>query len=254
MKISIITCTYNSAKSLNATIKSIRDQLYSNIEYILVDAKSEDDTLKIIQENSDVIDVWISEKDDGIYDAINKGINLSSGDLIVLLHSDDEFINPNTLKLIVSTFENSPQIEGIYGNLVFIDDKQTGIVNRTWKSRQFTERDYKFGWMMPHPTLILRRELFDKIGMYDPSFRISGDYEFVLRLLSSSALLLYVDETIIRMKTGGISTRGFRNFVTKFFEDVRAMRMHNVNPLVAWPLKVTSKLKQFRLMKMLQRK
>jgi len=251
MKLSIITVTYNSARTLTRAIRSVCRQDYKDIEYIIVDGESADTTLNIIKEYAAQYPQikYVSEPDNGIYDAINKGIQMATGEIIGLLNSDDELQNNHILSHIIRHMEEE-EADVLYGDLVYckydaIEHNPPRVV-RYWKSNPFHEWEIKMGWMPPHPTLYCRRKVFDTAGLYRTDFRISADYEFILRVFAIPELKkVYLPEVIIKMETGGISNRNIRTMCMKTREDFRAMKMHNLNALLTICCKNLRKVKQF---------
>lgn len=251
MKISIITVTYNSARTLTRTIRSVCRQDYKDIEYIIVDGESADSTLNIIKEYAAQYPNirYVSEPDNGIYDAINKGIALATGDVIGLLNSDDELENNQTISRVIEHITKE-DADILYGDLVYckydaLEHNPPRIV-RYWKSNPFREWEITMGWMPPPPTLYCKKEVFEKVGNYRTDFRISADYEFILRAFTMRELKkTYLPEVIIKMETGGISNRNIRTMCMKTKEDIRAMKMHKMNVPITILCKNMRKLKQF---------
>jgi len=247
MKVSIITATNNSQKTVEDCIKSIREQEYQNIEHIIIDNKSTDSTLNIInrnKKNNNFIKL-ISEFDNGIYDALNKGINHASGDIIGFLHSDDIFYNCHTIFDIVS-FLKKNKYDGVYGNLQYVKKNNTNKVVRFWKSSKFDQNLLKKGWMPPHPTLFLRKYVYDKHGKFNDFFQISADYDFILRVFKDQELTLgYFPSVITRMRVGGVSNRSFKNIIKKSVEDYNAIKNNNIGNFKTLIGKNISKVKQF---------
>jgi glycosyltransferase len=234
MKISIITATFNSASTISRCISSVNTQTYFNIEHIIVDGGSIDNTLEIINSLPSRVYKTISEKDKGIYDALNKGIHSSSGDIIGFLHSDDIFASKSTIQNIASAFQNS-EIEGVFGDLFFVNDEDRIV--RTWKCKPFKWKNIVNGWMPPHPTLFFKKEVYEKYGLFDSTFKIAGDYDFMLRVMKDNEInLVYLPEVITKMRIGGASTGGSKNIILKMTEDVRALRNNGFN----WPLLVVA--------------
>lgn len=247
MKISLITPVHNSINSINDLIKSVTNQNYSEIEHILVDGDSIDGTLETLnsykKNNPEV--KFISEKDNGVYDALNKGLNLATGDVIGVVHSDD-FLNSNIIiSEIASIFEKN-DIDGVYGDLLYVKRNDISKIVRSWKSRPFYPEMIKNAWMPPHPTLFLRKEVYEKHGHFDTSYKISADYEFILRIFKDQFLKFeYLPKTITTMRLGGISNGGLRNILHKVKEDYRAMRKHKVGNIFTLARKTLSKLDQY---------
>lgn len=251
MKVSIITVTYNSAKTLSRAMRSVCRQTYSDIEYILIDGESADTTVTVIKEFAAQYPnvQYVSEPDKGIYDAINKGIARATGDVIGLLNSDDVLASADTIAHVVAKMEET-KADILYGDLVYcrydaLDHNPPRRI-RYWKSNEFHSADMRSGWMPPHPTVYCRREVFEKAGLYRTDFRISADYEFILRAFALPNLhTCYLPEVMVEMETGGISNRNISTMCLKTREDVRAMRMHGLHPLFAVCCKVMRKFKQF---------
>ncbi len=221
MKITIITATWNSNQHIRKCLQSVSEQTYKNIEHIVIDGDSTDNTMQIIKTFPSV-SKSISEPDKGIYDALNKGIKLATGDVIGLLHSDDKLALAEVLEQIATAFKNT-NADGVYGNLVFV--KTGDKVVRKWVSNKFKRWHIYLGWMPPHPTLFLRKEVYQKHGLFDTSFKIAGDYDFMLRVMLDKEInLCYLPEVITRMRMGGASTGSFKDIITKSKEDIRALR------------------------------
>ena len=247
LKISIITITYNSAKTIESTIQSVLSQTYPNIEHILIDGASKDSTPEIVQnfQNHNPSIRFISEPDKGIYDALNKGVQLASGDIIGFLHSDDFFENNRVIEDIINAFQ-SKNCDGLYGDLYYVSSEKTTKVIRYWKSRDFNLSLIKNGWMPAHPSLFLKKEVYKKHGQFDLSFKIAADYDFMLRILQDESLAFsYLPQVITNMRVGGASN-AFGNLVLKMKEVWKALRKNKI-PLRARALffKNFSKIKQF---------
>lgn len=247
MKVSIITATFNSEKTLSRSLNSILKQTFKGFEIIIVDGDSKDNTIGIaknFQKEFSNINIF-SEKDCGIYDALNKGINLATGDIIGFLHSDDEFYSTTTLLEIVNEF-NKNEIDGVYGNLNYVSNNLIPKIIRNWESQSFNVKFLKKGWMPAHPTLFLRREIYEKHGLFDLKFTISADYDFMLRVLKDETLkFCYLPRVITNMRIGGVSNKNLKNIVIKMIEDYRAIRKNKIGGIFTLILKNTSKIKQF---------
>ena len=204
-KITIITVCYNSAKTLKDTIMSIRIQDYKNIEYIVVDGGSKDETIEIINDNKDVIDICISEPDKGIYDAMNKGIQSATGDIIGILNSDDFYPNKFILSNVISSF----RIEGcdaVYGDLVYVDSSNVKKIVRYWKSGVYNTSKIKNGWMLPHPTFFVKSSIYKRFGLYDLDLKLAADYDMILRLIYKFNIdVVYIPMILVNMRVGGLS-------------------------------------------------
>ena len=245
MTISIITATYNAAKTLESAIQSVINQTYAHIEYIIVDGGSNDETLSIIDKYRPFIHQFISEPDKGIYDALNKGIEMASGDIIGVLHADDLLDDDTTIETISQVFNNN-NMDAIYGDLEYVQFQDPNKVVRYWKSKDFKPSLLKTGWMPPHPTLFIRKNIFDEIGCYRLDFKISADYDFILRFFSNSKFVAtYIPMVITRMRVGGTSNKNLKNIVIKSKEDIRALKENKVGGIFSLVWKNISKLPQF---------
>ena len=244
MKISIITITFNSAKTLQRALDSVQSQSYGNIEHVIVDGASTDGTRAMIEayaaKNPNVR--WISEKDDGIYNAINKGIRMATGDIIGFLHSDDIFNFSDSIEQIAAAFETG-NVDVVYGDLQYC---RAGKVVRKWNSNSFNPRSLKYGWMPPHPTVYVRREVYEQVGPYDEWFRISADYDMMLRIFKSNYTTHYIPSILVSMETGGASNKDTRARLSKTQEDYLVLKKNHVGAgLLTVLCKQLRKIKQF---------
>lgn len=245
MKISIITATYNSSKTIIDTILSLEKQTYSNIEYIIVDGASSDNTLDIIKKYSTKISTIISEPDKGIYDALNKGIMASTGDIVGFLHSDDVFAYPNAIEDLVSTLVNDKS-QAIYADLEYVSKENTENVVRRWVSGSYKHENLKKGWMPPHPTFFMKKELYKEHGVFDLNFKISADYDSLLRYLwLHNISVSYLPKVVTKMRVGGESNRSFLNILKKTKEDILVLQKNNIFWVYPLFMKNISKLPQF---------
>jgi glycosyltransferase len=246
MKISIITATYNSYPNILSTIESIQSQTYNDIEFIVVDGGSSDGTLKVI-EDCPLVSRFISEPDNGIYDALNKGVQMSTGDIIGFLHSDDVFSNSKILESIIDNFKRE-LADGVYGDLCYVEKENINKIIRNWKSCDFKISLLKKGWMPAHPTLFLKKEIYQNYGQFNTSYKISADYDFMLRILKDKLLkFAYLPKVITKMRVGGASNRNLKNIIIKTKEDYRAVRSNNIGGWFSVALKNMSKIKQFNI-------
>ena len=223
MKISIITATYNSEKTLKDTLESVLKQTYSNYEHIIIDGLSKDKTIDIVKEYKEKYNgklKYISEKDTGLYDAMNKGISLASGDIIGILNSDDIYANNNVLTTIIDKFKKT-NCDGVYGNLVFMDEKTMSKPQRIWKSKTGKIGN---GWHPAHPTLYLKKEVYEKVGKFNLKYRICADYDFMIRMmLDKSINLEYIDDYMVYMRVGGTSTDGLKGYIKNLKESHKVL-------------------------------
>ena len=232
MKISIITVSFNAASSIGHTLQSVAAQDYGNVEHIVVDGGSMDGTLDIIKQNEANLACVVSEPDRGIYDAMNKGIRLATGDLIGLLNAGDVYASHSVLGRVAQAMEHPP-LDALYGDVEFFSMNDPGKTIRRYRSARFSPARIAWGWMPAHPTLFLQRAVFDTYGLYKTDFRIAGDYEFIARIFKSGALRYrYLAEVLVRMSSGGISTGGWRNTIRLNQEVLRACRENGIKTSV----------------------
>lgn len=228
MKVSIITVTYNSGKTLRDTFNSVLSQSFTNIEYIVVDGASTDNTLDIIREYEPQFRgrmSWISEPDHGIYDAMNKGLRMATGDVIGVLNSDDLYYDQMALSRIVSSF--TPEVEAVFSNLYFVSADNTNQVVRAWKGSPYVS--FRTGWQPAHPTFYVRREVYEKYGLFDTSFEVSADFELMLRFIEKKRIKTrYVDSYSVRMRVGGESS-GIRNIIKGNKNILRAFKKNGID-------------------------
>jgi glycosyltransferase len=245
MKISIITATFNSISSIQDTFNSIDSQDYENIEWIVIDGASIDGTVDFLKSIEHKISKWVSEKDNGIYDALNKGLKLATGEVIGFLHSDDVFANEKIISNIAKLFQEE-QIGGVYGDLEYISQNENKNVIRKWKSNRYDSNEINKGWMPPHPTLFLKRDIYEKFGNFDEKMKISADYDFILRIMKSPEIYYhYFPSVITKMKMGGASS-SLRNIKQKMKEDLLALKKNNIgNPYRVIIQKNIAKVVQF---------
>jgi glycosyltransferase len=245
MKVSIITATYDSSQTISNCIISINNQRYLNIEHLIIDGASTDDTVKIIRNQPNRVFLMVSEPDKVVYEALNKGLKYATGDIIGVLHSDDMFGSEKTISNIVETFKRT-KADVIYGDLAFVQRDNTTKMLRYWKSGPFSKMKLNRGWMPPHPTVFMRREVYEKYGCFDVSFSISSDYDLLLRVFQDSALKFeYMPELITKMRIGGISTGTFKNTFKKSKEDYLVLKKNKILfPLLVVVLKILFKIPQ----------
>lgn len=227
MKISIITVCYNAENTIERTIKSVLTQDYKNIEYILIDGQSTDNTMEIVSKYKKDIDILITEKDNGIYDAINKGILVSTGEIVGLVNADDELYDSNVISKVAKKFINSNNLDSIIGDIVFQGDSNKII--RKYTSRGWTVNQFSWGFMPPHPSFYCKRENFIKFGLYNTSFKIGADFELLIRFLKiNNVNFCYLPFVLVKMKMGGVSTQGLSSLVTINNEIYRACSLNGI--------------------------
>lgn len=229
MKITIITACYNSAATIRDTLQCVQSQDYDNIEHIVVDGGSKDNTVTTARQFPHVSKI-ISEKDEGIYDAMNKGISVATGDIIGILNSDDIYTNNEVIGKVMREFEND-DIDAVYADLQYVKYEDTEKVTRTWHSGKFSKRKFYFGWMPPHPTFFVRKSVYEKLGNFNCTLRSAADYEFMLRvLLKNSYTTRYIPEVLVKMRTGGMSNATLLHRLRANREDREAWRINNIKP------------------------
>jgi glycosyltransferase involved in cell wall biosynthesis len=247
MKVSIITVTLNNAEYIETCIQSVLNQDYKNIEYIVIDGGSTDGTIDIIKKYKDKINIWISELDEGMYDAINKGICKSSGDIIGILHSDDLYIDEHVISNVVSEF--SENVDSVYADLVYVERNNLEKIIRYYDSSIFKISRFAYGWMPAHPTCFIKKNVYDKYGLYKNEYTIAADYELLVRFYAKFRVSCsYLPKVIVKMRHGGISTRNFRSNVILNREIIHACRVNGIETNI---FKVYSKyfVKLFQLFK-----
>lgn len=246
MKVSIITAALNNADTIGTCIQSVNNQSYADVEQIIVDGGSSDGTLEIARRENTRITKVVSEPDNGIYDALNKGISLASGDIIGILSSDDFFAHEGAIKTVADSLRDKGT-DSCYSDLEYVDRDNTGKVIRYWKSSGYSPGRFKYGWMPAHPTYFARRWVYEKYGYFNTSFRIAADYELMLRFMVKYGVsAYYIPEVLIKMRMGGISNRSLKNLLRKSFEDYKAWRINGLSGgLRAVLLKNLTKIPQF---------
>lgn len=228
MKVSLITVTYNSEKTISETIKSIQAQDYEKIEYIIVDGSSTDHTIQQIESFNHVVTKLISEPDHGIYDAMNKGISMSTGDIIGILNSDDVYANSSIISTIIKTFK-SCKTDSVFGDLIFFKDNDFNKVTRYYSSAQFDPSLFAYGWMPAHPTFFVRRSIYEKFGTFQTDYKIAADYELLTRFLAKHKVsYTYIPQILVKMRTGGASTKSLMSNYILNKEIIRACRENDI--------------------------
>lgn len=246
MKITIITAVLNRESTIGHAIRSVIGQSYHDIELIIMDGRSTDGTLDVVRGFDDPRIRIFSERDHGIYDALNRGISRATGDIIGVVHSDDFLAHDNVISAIAKAFNNS-EIDAVYGDLDYVSALDPEKVVRSWRSGRFTRSKLTWGWMPPHPTLFLKREVFERLGAYDTSYRIAADYDAVLRYFGSTPFRAYhIPDVLVKMRMGGISNKSLRHIILKSREDLTALKNNQMGGLPALIMKNVSKIGQFK--------
>lgn len=228
MKISIITAVKNNAATIENCIASVLSQTYGEIEHIIIDGGSGDGTLEIIAKYKDKIARVDSGPDNGMYYALNKGIKLASGDIIGILHSDDFYAHNKIIENVADVFKRE-NTDSCFGDLQYVSEKNPAKVIRYWKASPCVKEKFKYGWMLPHPTFFVKKSAYEKFGCFNTDFKISADYELMLRFLVKQGIsAYYIPEVIVKMRMGGLSNRNFRNLFIKSYEDYKAWKVNNL--------------------------
>lgn len=226
--VSLITVSFNSAKTIADTIKSVRLQNYPNIEYIIIDGGSTDETLDVIEQNSDIIDCVLSEKDDGIYDAMNKGIRLANGDVIGFINADDVLANSVVIEHVVHAIEKDG-VQACYSDLVYVDQYDLSKLIRFWKASDFKSGLFSKGWSPPHPTFYVKKSVYEQFGLFSQDYKMGNDIELMLRFLEKHRIKsIYVPEIWVKMRVGGVSNQSIRNILIQNKEIIKAAKANGV--------------------------
>lgn len=229
LSVSIITVSYNSVGTINDTINSVLSQTFQKIEYIIIDGSSVDGTIELVQSFGKRISKFISQPDNGIYEAINKGIKIATGDIIGILHSDDFFYDNCVIEKIVNSFLEN-EIDAVIGDVQFVDPKKTSKIVRYYSSRHFNPRKFKYGFMPAHPSFYAKKELFEKFGFYKTDYKIAADYELLIRFLYINKIRYkYIEMPFVSMRTGGVSNKSFYSNIILNKEIVRACKENGIN-------------------------
>ena len=243
MKVSIITVSYNSVRTIRATIESVLSQDYPNLEYVIVDGGSTDGTVAILREYADRITRWVSEKDEGMYDAMNKGIAMATGDVIGILNSDDTYMTNYVVSKMMQAL-TAAQADVVFADLILVDQHHPEKVLRYYDSSNFKPSKFRYGWMPAHPTVFIRKSIYDAVGPFATDYKIAADYEMLIRILfTQKASYAYLPKPIVRMRVGGASTANWqRNWVLNQ-EIVKACKDNGIyTNLAMLLLKIPAKL------------
>lgn len=247
MKISIITVVYNNERTIKEAINSVLKQTYSDIEYVVIDGNSIDKTVQIINEYSDQLGYFISEKDKGIYDAMNKGIKASTGDVIGILNSDDLYQDDAVIETVMNQFLQNPTLDIVYGDLVYVNSDNVDKIVRYWKSNKYYINFFENGNVPPHPSLFVRRSVYGKAGLFDLDFKLAADYEFMLRIFKKYNFnSKYINKVIVKMRLGGATNQSFLNIKRQNIEILNAWKKNSLRiPMFLMPLRLIKRLGQF---------
>lgn len=247
MKVSLITGTYNSAEFIKDCVTSINEQDYNNIEHIIVDGVSKDNTVDIIKKTPNRVVKIISEPDDGIYDAMNKGIRNTTGDIIGILNSDDFYNSNNVISTVVQAFKTK-DVDCVYGNLYYVKQEDPSIIKRKWVTGAYDpKKGFKNGWYPAHPSFFVKKEVYDKFGAFNTSFKIAADFELMLRLIEKHKVKsTYIEAPIVKMRLGGESNSSIKNIYKGNKDCMRAFKVNDLPVSFLYPIKrLVPKLTQF---------
>ncbi len=247
MKVSIITVVYNNAKTIRSAINSVLSQSYNEIEYIIVDGASTDGTLEIINEYRDKISVIVSEKDNGIYDAMNKGILQATGDIIGILNSDDLYDNNKIIEIIADEFIKDKKLEIVYGDLVYVAKNDITKIVRKWTSCDYDLTFFDRGEVPPHPSLFLKNNVYKIVGLFNIEYKLASDYEFMLRVFKKNTFKLkYINKILVKMRLGGATNKNYKNIYLGNIEILRAWKLNGLKiPILFIPRRIIKRLSQF---------
>jgi len=248
MKVSIITVVYNNQETIKDAIESVLGQSYKNIEYIIIDGASTDGTVEVIESYAHKIDKFVSEEDDGLYDAMNKGVKLATGDIVGILNSDDFYVDEFVIEKVVHTFQEQ-KVDSVYADLVYVmpDDLHKSV--RYYDSSYFDISKFAYGWMPAHPTFFVKREIYTTYGMFRTDLKITADFDILVRFLYTHKIsYYYIKEVLVKMRMGGVST-SFGSIWTKNIEDMRVCRENGIDTnifkmLSRYPRKILGLLKR----------
>ncbi|GAB4205401.1 MAG: glycosyltransferase family 2 protein [Bacteroidia bacterium] len=245
--VSIITPVFNNEQTIRDCLYSLYRQTYLNTEHIIVDNCSTDNTLQIIEQIPFPNRTIISEKDNGLYDAINKGIKLAKGDIVGILHADDFYLHHQVIEKVVSLFHSDYQ--GVYANLYYVNRENTSKIVRKWKAGKYQANDFLYGWMPPHPTCFVTKSVYEQYGLYRTDMGTAADYEWILRVMYKHCIpFAYLDDYIMAMRVGGMSNASVKNRIKANINDRKAWEVNQLKPyFFTLYLKPLRKIAQFLL-------
>jgi glycosyltransferase involved in cell wall biosynthesis len=247
MKVSIVTGTYNSAEFVKSCIESVNSQDYPDIEHIIIDGASKDNTVQIIKDSPNRVVKIVSEPDKGIYDAMNKGLKLATGDIVAILNSDDFYNSNQVISTVVKLFKEK-NLDCLYGNLFYVNQNNPDIVVRNWSTGEYNlKKGFKNGWHPAHPTFFVANKVYHSFGYFNLDFRIAADFELMLRFIEKHKVKSdYLNQPIVRMRLGGESNKSLKNIMRGNKECIKAFKVNNLPVSLFYPfLRLVPKLKQF---------
>jgi len=246
MKISVITVCYNSESTIERAVQSVISQKDVDLEYIVIDGGSNDGTKTILESFKNDIDILVSEPDKGIYDAMNKGVEKASGDIIAILNSDDFYVSDTSLKKVIDSF-TLREVQAVYGDILYVDPRNPERIVRTWKAGKYSYADLKDGWIPPHPAFFVKKGVYSKFGAFRTDFSIAADYEFMLRVIGKYGITMnYIEDPLVYMQSGGHSATSLKQRIKGWKELTRAWRVNDmIPPNALWLRRILSKLHQY---------
>jgi len=245
VSISVITAVYNRRDTIAQALDSVLAQNYPSVELVVIDGGSTDGTKDVLERYRSRVSVMVSERDEGIYDALNKGVRLARGDVVGFLHADDLYASTDALANIATAFRD-PSVDAAYADLVYVRKEDVSKVVRQWTAGPYDTAALLRGWMPPHPTFYVRKSVYERLGGFDTQYRIAADYDSIVRFLFVGRIkAAYVAQTVVRMRVGGASNRSLKNLIRKSSEDYRIVRAHRLGGLLTVLRKNVSKIGQF---------
>lgn len=247
MKISIITVSYNSADTIEKTFQSVKEQTYTDIEYIVVDGGSTDGTVDLIKDYGKTISKWISEPDNGLYDAMNKGIEMATGEIVGLINSDDLFCDTTAIEKVMNIFMKQSNLDSVYADLFYVAQDDTDKIIRKWVTGN--QRKFKTGWHPAHPTFYVKKRVYNLYGLFNLEYRLAADFEIMLRFLDRHKISTqYLKEPLVKMRLGGETNKSLKNIYKQNIECIRAFKENGlpVNSLLYPVVRILPKLFQFK--------
>lgn len=247
MKISIITVVYNNEKTIKDAMHSVFEQTYKNIEYIIIDGKSKDKTVEFIKKYEDKLGYFVSEKDNGLYDAMNKGIQSAKGEVIGILNSDDLYQDADVIKVVMDQFNNDSELDILYGDLVYVKSDDTNKIIRNWKSKPYYNNFFENGNVPPHPALFVKSNVYKTVGLFNLEYKLAADYELMLRMLKKHNFKTkYFNKVIVKMRLGGATNQSFENILNQNKEILKSWENNGLKaPITLMPSRIIKRLLQF---------
>jgi len=248
MKISIITVSYNSSRTIRDTIESLLIQTYKNIEYIIVDGLSTDNTVNIIKEYESQFNEmlrWVSEKDNGLYDAMNKGFRMATGDVIGIINSDDLFSDSQAIEKVVNCFKTNDPVDCVFADLYYVAQNDISKIVRYWQTGK--KSSFAKGWHPAHPTLYVKKKVYDRYGLFDLNYKLAADFELMLRLVEKDKIsMVYLPEPLVKMRLGGVTSKNLTNIRKGNIECIHAFKKNGIKVSWLYPFyRLLPKLKQY---------